>query len=75
MFYDYCFDADFKSTGLSFDTFSAHDVGLVSGFGFRIAGFGLDMMWKTGLANLNKGTKNKISSSSFNIGLTYYFKR
>ncbi len=75
MFYDYCFDADFKSTGLNFDTFSAHDMGLVSGFGFRIAGFGLDMMWKTGLANLNKGTENKISSSSFNIGLTYYFKR
>ena len=50
-------------------------MGLGSGFGFRVAGFGLDMVWKTGLANLNKGTENKITSSSFNIGLTYYFKR
>ncbi len=75
MFYDYCFDADFKSTGLDFDTFSAHDVGLVSGFGFRIASFGFDMTCKTGFVNLDKGSENKITSSTFSFGLTYYFKR
>lgn len=73
--YDRILGGDFPASNLTMDNFNRNDVGFVFGFEIRLARFGFSYEGKTGFLNQNKGSDDRITSSSSMFKLTYYFNR
>lgn len=74
-YYDRVLFGDFPAPNLTIDNFNRDDIGFVFGLEVRIARFGFSYVGKTGFVNQNKGSDDRITSSSSMFKLTYYFNR